>query len=232
MSLVISIGIENLLFIGLEKNAFMNEKLGSRQLEMLNLLLRNKAGLSIDEFAGELNISRNAVQRHLGNLERLGYVGRQAFKQTGGRPVRLFVLTKAGINSFPKQYAWFCRLIIDNLIKRIGSDNFKNYLNEMGISLSQKLLPELIGMQLNERIDELLRYMNKLGFQANIKDDLSGKYKMIIACNCIYHELAQNHPEICQFDRALITSLIGRNIDHVESMAQNSLTCCFKIPIE
>ena len=47
----------------------MAEKVGSRQQQILNLLLENKAGLSIDEIANALNISRNAVQPHFTVLE-------------------------------------------------------------------------------------------------------------------------------------------------------------------
>ena len=42
----------------------MTEKIRSRQQQILKLLLENKAGLSIDEIATALNISRNAVQQH------------------------------------------------------------------------------------------------------------------------------------------------------------------------
>ena len=37
----------------------MTNKISSRQRQILDLLLKNKAGLSIDEIANELDISRN-----------------------------------------------------------------------------------------------------------------------------------------------------------------------------
>lgn len=42
----------------------MTGKIRSRQQQILQLLFENKAGLSIEEIATALNISRNAVQQH------------------------------------------------------------------------------------------------------------------------------------------------------------------------
>jgi|PlaIllAssembly_1097288.scaffolds.fasta_scaffold87500_2 predicted ArsR family transcriptional regulator len=42
----------------------MTGKIRSRLQQILQLLFENKAGLSIDEIATALNISRNAVRQH------------------------------------------------------------------------------------------------------------------------------------------------------------------------
>ena len=76
----------------------MTDRISSRQRQILELLLTNKAGLSIDEIASALDISRNAVQQHFTSLERDGYIQTGIMKKTAGRPVRTFVLTEAGVN--------------------------------------------------------------------------------------------------------------------------------------
>jgi len=70
----------------------MAEKVGSRQQQILNLLLEKKAGLSIDEIATALNISRNAVQQHFTVLERDGYIYRRVYliKQQDALCVAMF----------------------------------------------------------------------------------------------------------------------------------------------
>jgi len=201
----------------------MTEKIGSRQQQILKLLLENKAGLSIDEIAAALAISRNAVQQHFTALERDGYIQTGGLNKTAGRPVRAYILTEAGINSFPKQYAWFSELILSNLKEEMGSEAFQRYLHKLGVSLSQNLLPQFEGKPSGERIDELLKIMEQLGFQAKAVDS------SIEACNCIYHDLAQKHEEICEFDRTLISSLLDKEIDHVECMATGGAVCRFKI---
>jgi predicted ArsR family transcriptional regulator len=207
----------------------MADKVGSRQQQILNLLLENKAGLSIDEIATAFNISRNAVQQHFAVLERDGYIQKGMLNKTAGRPVRSYVLTEAGINSFPKQYAWFSDLILTDLKNELGTEAFQRYLRKLGSNLSQSLLPQFEGKQTDERIEGLLKVMDGLGFNVkNIIDPVSNE-RTIEACNCIYHDLAQKHEEICELDKTLISTLLDKEIEHVECMAKGGAVCRFKI---
>lgn len=207
----------------------MADGISSRQQQILNLLLENKAGLCIDEIAAALGISRNAVQQHLSKLERDGYVEQGSLNKTAGRPVRAFVLTEAGFNSFPKQYAWFSELILANLKEKMGSEAFEQYLHQLGIALSHNLLPRFDGLSTEKRIEELLKVMDSLGFQTKAARQQSGQYQEIEAFNCIYHDLAKKHEEICEFDRVLISTLLDKEIDHVECMSKGGAMCRFRI---
>ena len=207
----------------------MAGKVGSRQQQILNLLLENKAGLSIDEIATALNISRNAVQQHFTVLERDGFIQSGVLNKTAGRPVRSYVLTEAGINSFPKQYAWLSDLIFTDLKNELGTDAFQRYLHKLGSNLSQSLLPQFEGKQTDERIEGLLKVMDGLGFNVKNMTDSGSTEQTIEACNCIYHDLAQKHEEICEFDRTLMSTLLDKDIDHVECMAKGGAVCRFKI---
>lgn len=207
----------------------MTEKIKPRQQQILKLLLENKAGLSIDEISAALSISRNAVQQHLTVLERDGYTQIGMLNKTAGRPVRSFVLTQTGINSFPKQYAWFSELILSDLKNEMGSEAFQRYLHKLAVNLSQTLLPHFDGKQTDERLQELLKVMDGLGFETRNKSDSDSNQESVEACNCIYHDLAQKHEEICEFDRTLISCLLDKKIEHVECMTKGGAVCCFKI---
>ena len=207
----------------------MAEKIRSRQQQILKLLLENKAGLSIDEIAAALNISRNAVQQHFAVLERDGYIQAGVLNKTAGRPVRSFILTEAGINSFPKQYAWFSELILTDLKNEMGSEAFQRYMHKLGNNLSQSLLSRFKGKQTDERIEELLKIMDELGFKTKNTTESDSNERTIEACNCIYHDLAQKHEEICEFDKTLMSSLLDQDIELVECMAKGGAVCRFKI---
>ncbi len=207
----------------------MTDKIKSRQQQILNLLLENKAGLSIDEIATALNISRNAVQQHFTVLERDGYIQMGVLNKTAGRPVRSYVLTQAGINSFPKQYAWFSELMLSDLKNEMGSEAFQRYMHRLGKHLSESLLSRFKGKNTDERIEELLNIMDELGFKTCKVTDSHSHDRSIEASNCIYHDLAQQHEEICEFDRTLLSSLLDRTIEHTECMAKGGAVCRFKI---
>jgi len=207
---------------------FMAEKIESRQQQILKLLLENKAGLSIEQIATPLNISRTAVRQHFIALERDGYIQTGVLNQTAGRPVRSFVLTEAGINSFPKQYAWLSELIITELKNEMGSEAFFRYLHKLSSNLSQSLLSRFKGKSTDERIEELLKVMNELGFKAKNMSDSGSNERTIEACNCIYHDLAQKHEDICEFDRSFMSSLLDKAIEHEECMAKGGAVCRLK----
>lgn len=207
----------------------MVDMITPRQHQILKRLLENKTGLSIDAVARDLNISRNAVHQHFASLERDGYIQKGGLIKTAGRPVRLFKLTEAGINSFPKQYAWFSELIIASLKAEMGSDAFQHYLHKLSEPIAQGLVFRLHDKHGDECLVELVKIMDELGFQAKLTQGSENNDRAIEACNCIYHDLAQQHEEICEFDRSLISSLLGKKIDHVECMAKGDLVCKFKI---
>jgi len=207
----------------------MPNKISPRQREILDLLLKNRAGLSIDEIASTLNISRNAVQQHLSNLEKDVFIQKGELKKTAGRPVRTFILTETGLNFFPKQYAWFSELILSDLKQEMGNEAFTAYLKKIGLSLSQKLLARFEGKSTQARIDELMTIMDELGYQTTAIKDNSTADLYIDACNCIYHDLAQEHIEICELDKALISTLLNKDIEQVSCMAKGEHICRFKI---
>ncbi len=207
----------------------MAERISSRQYQILELLLKNKMGLSINEIAGSLKISRNAVQQHFSCLETNGCVEKGELKKTGGRPVRLYVLTEQGINCFPKQYAWFSELILADLKQEMGEDAFRRYLKKLGNSLAQSLSAKFQGKTLEQRLQVLVEVMGDLGYQATTQK-ADGKNAYILeACNCIYHDLAQKHDEICELDKELISNLLDKDVELVECMAKAGHTCRFKI---
>jgi predicted ArsR family transcriptional regulator len=208
----------------------MADHIGSRQRQILELLLEHKEGLCIDEMAKSLSISRNAVQQHIAVLELEGYLQVGELNKTAGRPVRSYVLTEAGINSFPKQYAWFSTLMLSDLKNEIGSDAFQRYMYKLGDNLSQSYKYRFTGKKIDERREELLKIMDGLGFKTGSKTDSNGSDPTTIkAYNCIFHDLAQKHNEICKFDIALMTSLLEKDVELTECMARGSGVCCFKI---
>ena len=207
----------------------MAEKIRSRQHQILQLLLENKAGLSIDEIATASNISRNAVQQHFAVLERDGYIQTGVLNKTAGRPVRSFVLTEAGINSFPKQYVWFSELILSDLQQEMGAERFKDYMQRLGLKLADKLRRQFEGKNLDERMDEMVSIMANLGFQVTAGMESETGKPIIQANNCIYHDLAQKYKEICEFDLALMSSLLRKEVRQLSCMAKGDCACRFRV---
>ncbi|MGZ5050514.1 MAG: helix-turn-helix transcriptional regulator [Methylobacter sp.] len=208
-------------------NTLIPPKISPRQHQILELLLESKSGLSVDELAKALDISRTGVQQHFVVLERDGYIKKSSLNKTAGRPVAIYVITDKGMNYFPKQYAWFSELILSDLQQEIGPERFKVYMQKLALKLADKLQEQFIGKTLEQRIEQLAAIMTDLGYQVRVGgDSASGN---IQACNCIYHDLAQKYQDICEFDLTLMSTLLDKDIEQLSCMARGDGNCCFRI---
>lgn len=203
--------------------------IGARQKQLLSLLLPHKNGLTIDKIADSLEISRTAVQQHITSLEAKGYIERGKMTKTGGRPVQNYVLTDFGINLFPKQYAWFSEVLLTELKQEFGSEWLEQYLRKLGAKISASLRPQLERMSRAEQVNEVIRIMQDLGYEATLETTSPTETPTINACNCVYHGLAKEHNEVCKFDIALISCLLNRDVEHIDCMARGDNICSFKI---
>ena len=210
-------------------NPLLPQKISPRQHQILEHLLENRNGLSVDELAKVLGISRTGVQQHFVVLERDGFIKKSTLNKTAGRPVTIYVITDQGNNCFPKQYAWFSELMLSDLQQEIGAERFKAYMQKLGGKLADTLRGQFAGRNLNERVDQLALVMTDLGFQVKVAIEPETERFNIQAGNCIYHDLAQKHREICEFDLALMSSLLDKDVEQLSCMAKGDCNCSFRI---
>lgn len=208
----------------------MIETLGTTQQELLKLLLENKAGLTVEELSQALAISRNAVRQHLTGMERDGLLLQSGTRPTGGRPERLYLLTDWGRELFPRQYSWFSRLLIESMLEQEGSEALGNRLADLGKQVasllpSQSPVPE----ERPAQVARLVELMTGLGYGAKATTGPDGS-PTIEANNCVFHDLAARHPEVCRFDLALMATFVGNAVEHQECMVRGGSMCRFRFP--
>jgi len=203
--------------------------LGLRQQQLLTLLLQNKEGLTVEALSKALGITDNAVRQHLTALERDGIVLKGETQSTGGRPEQLFGLTTVGQELFPRHYSWFAELLISSLREEQGSEGLRERLESMGRTVGRQVATRLGGiMDKAERIRTLSGIMRELGYQSQPIDPTNEKLPAIEATNCVFHSLAQRYPEVCYFDLALMSEVVGSDIMHDECMVRGGHVCRFK----
>lgn len=209
----------------------MNNSVTPRQLQILNLLIKHREGMSLNDIATELDISRTAVQQHFASLERDGFVRQGSQQKTAGRPARYYQLTETGINLFPKQYSWFSELLLNSLKQKMGPTEFRQYMHQLGHEVAETLQQKVEGKPIEERMAILIDIMQNLGYDASaiIPADNRLEKPKLQAHNCVYHDLAQQHNEICEFDNALVSSLLNTEVELEECIAKGGCSCRFKI---
>jgi len=200
-----------------------------KQQMILQLLVQEKGGMTVDQFAQPLKISRSAIHQHMTVLERDGYLARSATIQTGGRPGTAYVLTDKGVHLFPKHYSLFADMLIKLIRQKIGSEGLVEYLHELGVSLSETKKDALKNKSLREQIEMTVLIMQELGYEARLESGKPDELPMIDAYNCIFHNLAYKNDEVCELDMSLLSSLLDSKIQRVCCMATGGKRCRFKI---
>ncbi len=211
------------------------EKIGvsEKQQRILHFLVKEKQGMTVDQFSKRLEISRSAIHQHMTVLERDGLVRKSASTKTGGRPGTTFVLTEKGVHIFPKHYSLFAELLIKLIKQKLGSEELIEYLKELGVSISETKKEALKNKPIDEKIKMAVAIMQELGYEAQTTEEEPGKPLMIDAYNCVFHDLAYSNNEVCEMDLALLSSLLDSKIEHCCCMAKGENRCRFKIlPLE
>ncbi len=203
----------------------MGLELGTTQQALLRALLHRKDGLTVEALGQAAGISRNAVRQHLAALERDGMIARGPTQPTGGRPEQLYRITPEGQERFPRQYPWFAEMLIQVLEARLGRDGAAEQLDDMGRHAGEQLRARLAETADPEaRLSQIAGHMAELGYEANANPDGF----TIEAQNCVFHQLAVKHPEVCRFDLGLLEAASGQAVDHRACMARGDTKCCFK----
>jgi len=207
----------------------MKKAIGSRQQDLLMLLINNKQGMSFDSLAARLEVTRAAVQQHVISLERSGLVEPGEFVKTAGRPIRLYVITEAGINLFPKQYSWFSELVLEDIRETQGDEGLAKFMKRLGERTAESLKPQMAGLNEQEKTDFLISTMREMGYQAALHADEISQDASISACNCVYHNIAMKYEQVCEFDRSLIGSILNKDVEQLRCMAKGAQVCEFKL---
>lgn len=206
----------------------MLEAFGETQKKLLHSLLNHKRGLSADQFAEKLSITRTAVRQHMATMEELGLVEHGPAQETGGRPAIIYILSAKGYELFPKQYSWFSELLLQMIRDERGTEGLAIWMDEMGKLVGKSVLPKLTGIKGGDRLEAIAAIMTELAYEAktvNMKDSSSGSG--IEATNCVYHSLASRFPEVCRFDLSLLATLTGGEVDHSSCMVRGGESCRF-----
>ena len=205
----------------------MLDILGDRQKQLLELLLKNKSGLTVDELSKGLKITRNAVRQHLAALEGDRLIELGSTRPSGGRPQQLYALTEKGKEVFPRHYSWFAQLVIEAIKREHGAEGLRERLGEIGAGVAAQLRNQSPGLETREqKVEKLAVVMEQLGY--NARTTAAGKAPVIEADNCVFHELAIKNPEICHFDLAMMGAFTDSKVDHQECMARGGNVCRFK----
>lgn len=193
------------------------------RLRLLREVLHERVtGRTVEELAGSLKVSRNAVQQHVTALERDGLLRVLGQRSTGGRPSRTYSLTEAGLELFPRRYALLADSLLRHTEELFGEVGMNRLLTKMADELATEMAPRLADKSGEARLHEAVKILNELGYDAYL--DANGH---VAAVNCVFHKVARSRGAVCRFDLMILAHLLGGEVEHSSCIAEGDGACVF-----
>jgi predicted ArsR family transcriptional regulator len=201
------------------------------QQKILEILLDEPEGATLDELAERLTLSKTAVKEHILRIEGLGYLTHRDSRGSVGRPRRRYLLSPAGHEAFPRQYAWLSNVLLELLSEDLGGEALSSILKKLAHKVSASMQERFRKANSSaELLAEITSAMNELGYRASLRQSDLRKGAVLEATNCVYHSVAKEHPELCRFDIHFLERATGGMAVKLEScIARGGSVCRFCI---
>jgi len=176
---------------------------GETQARLLGLLRRSRQ--TITSLAHALRLTDNAVRLHIAALRRDGIVedvGAQ--RDTGGKPARLYGLTREGEELFPKAYALVLGKLVEEIVRTQGRERAVELLRAVG---AQAAASARTATNPQQRLEAAAAVFRDLG--ADVLVDKTTEGWRLQAYGCPLSAVTADHPEMCELGKALVEEAVG-----------------------
>lgn len=179
---------------------------GESQAALLSLLRR--ASQSIASLAQQLHLSDNAVRTHIAALERDGLIEPAGtLRDTGGKPARMYTLTRQGEELFPKAYALVLGELAEEIARQEGTGRQVELLRAVGQRIGAGVAP---AGDPDSRVASAAAALKSLGGDVAVTKDSGGWH--LRGFGCPLSEVTARHPEVCELARALVEEITGQPV--------------------
>ncbi len=204
--------------------------LHENQQKILEFLLNNPEGATLEELAAHLRLSKTAVKEHINRIDYLGFLTFVDTKGSVGRPKRRYKLSKEGHEAFPRQYSWLSTVLLELLTKKMGAAGVSRIMSHLADDVARSMEERFQKAKSSaELLQELTKALNELGYRAALRQSDLRKGAEIEATNCVYHSVAMRHPELCQFDVKFMANATRMDVKLETCIAKGGSICRFRI---
>lgn len=177
--------------------------LGETRAKLLRLLRRPPQ--TVTGLADTLGLTDNAVRIHVAALGRDGIVEQVGtHRDTGGKPARLYALTKEGEELFPKAYATVLGGLVEEIAKRDGWEHGLELLRGVGEQVARGVpTPGDAG----GRVAAAATALRSLGGDVEVQRTEGGWW--LQGYGCPLSAVTARHPQVCALATALVEQITG-----------------------
>ncbi len=173
----------------------------STKQDILQFLLKGGQGTAL-ELAESLDISAQAIRRHLKDLEAEGAIQYRSVQAGMGRPQHIYELTSLGRDRFPNRYGDFALSFLDTLAETVGREQVISILRKQWQRKATDYRRLVGSGSLEERVTKLGELRRAEGYMAECYPVESVDVEMcdrfvLMEHNCAISNVAETFPSVC-----------------------------------
>jgi DeoR family transcriptional regulator, suf operon transcriptional repressor len=171
----------------------------STKQDILHHLLK-QGQATAQELAEQLQVTPQAIRRHLKDLETEGLILHQVIQTGMGRPNHLYELSQQGRSQFPDRYDDFAMSLLGTLAETVGQDQVSSILRKQWERKAIDYRTALGDGPLPERVTKLMELRRAEGYMAECHavDPAAAQPQFILTeYHCAISNIAASFPSIC-----------------------------------
>ena len=204
---------------------FRKQLLDSSRGRIVTLL--RSGGLTADDLASTLRLTRSAVRAQITGMERDGVVRRAGQRPGATRPSHVFELTPEVEQLLSSAYIPLLTQLVDVFTEGLPAQQLETMLRQAGKKLANELSQgKRLSGNLSSRVAAASGMMNEqLGAMTHVEGN--GKW-VIRGVGCPLAALTGKHPGVCQAMESLVAEVIGVPVRECCDRSERP-RCCFEI---
>ena len=187
----------------------ITEQQTSTKQDILEYLLKQGQAIA-QELATTLDISPQAIRRHLKDLQAEGLIVYQSVSSGTGRPQHIYQLSPKGRDRFPNQYDRFAISFLDTLVENLGYEQAGKMLQHHWQKKSIDYREKLGNGVLIDRVAKLVELRRQEGYMADYHavDEQNDKF-ILTEHNCAISQVAASFPAVCGHELEMFAAALS-----------------------
>ena len=188
----------------------MTTGLPSTKQNILQELLK-RGQTTASELAKSLQISSQAIRRHLNELETDGLIEHEALQTGMGRPQYYYHISEQGRSLFPHRYGEFAVSFLDALAETVGKDRVSTVLAKQWQKKAQDYRDRIGNGTLAQRVAKLVQLRQEEGYMAELHQNSPDRNQaefIFTEYNCAISEVAESYPSVCGHELEMFSAIL------------------------
>ncbi len=164
------------------------------------------------DLAKFLDISPQAIRRHLKDLEAEGAIKYESVQMGMGRPQHIYQLTSQGRDRFPKRYDEFAISFLDTLTETVGHEQVSQILHKQWQRKAMEYREQLGQSSVKERVAKLVELRKMEGYMAEWypveSPNQTTEQYVLTEHNCAISNVAESFPSVCGHELEMFSAVL------------------------